>query len=330
MSTGNLFNTKRFERAAFELYKNDIFSILERNNIEFFSPFYYVNKESFGDLDIVLKAPFSKDIIFKMFKIKESDYKCNSNVQSICYRDMQIDFIAISPDKYQMAIDYYSWADLSILLGRFFKKFNLTYGIDGLYYNYNSKIDGSYKNIGNIFISKDMKDILSFFGLSYSKFESGFKTKQDVFDYISSSALFNPAHFISTKISNNKNRSQIIYDDLVKYVSSQKKQYPSTDILSTEIITNMIDKHFVNVDFSNKLIRMTDKEKQIIANAEKFNGNIVMSLTSLKGKELGDFIVKFKEYAYKNYGFSDFDEYVFNTKAANITKDIVFYFRQEY
>ena len=327
MSTGSLFKTKRLERAKFEQFKKEVFSILTKNNVEFFSPYYYDDKETFGDLDIIVKKPFGREEIFSMFRFNKTQYNVNSNVHSICYHEFQIDFITTSPDKFEMTKSYYAWADISILIGRLFKKLDSTFGWDGLSYTHETKIGSHYRNIGDIFLSDNMEKILGFLKLDYQRFKLGFKTQAEAFEFISTARFFNPKYFIPSEASKKAGKRQDVMEGLVDYSSKLDKTYPSLSVYTKDDINVMIDEYFNGVDFLNRAKKIIEREKIIVANADKFNGDIVMKITGLKNKELGDFIVSFKKSVYENYGFSDFNEYVYTTKPTSIIKDIELYYK---
>lgn len=325
MSTGSLFNTKRISRADFITYSQHVYDILDKNNIEHFSPLYYDDKETFGDLDIIVKKPFGEKEIFNLFNIPEKHYKPNGHVHSICYKNFQIDFITTKPNKFEITNEYYAWADVSIIIGRLFKKMNLTFGWEGLTYIHETKIGSHYREIGNIFISDKMKDILNLLGLDYSTYQNGFKTKNDIFDYISTSKYFHPSFFMSQKSSSDR-RNKLL-DNLFQY--THKNEYNLVKF-NDEKIEFIIDSNFKEIKFKEKLHDIKEKEKVVSTNSEKFNGDIVMTITGLKNKELGDFIRKFKNYIQDSYNFKDFNDYVFNTHESSIIRDIKILYSELY
>lgn len=328
MSVGSLFNTKRLVRSQFEEYKKEVFSILEKNNIEYFSPRYYDNKETFGDLDIIVKKPFGRNEIFEIFNFNKSQFNNNGSVNSICYKGFQIDFITASSDKFEITKFYYTWAEFSILVGILFKKFDITFGMDGLSYKYEVNINGVYKKIGDVYLSNNPQEIIEFLGLDYSVFVNGFKTSNELYAYVSSSKYFNPAYF---KLNPEKKyRRPEPIQGIIEFTKNSSTHYPNFDIYSKVELHGIIDSFFRNVNFSQKLIMLKNKENLISTNSKKFNGDIVYGITRLKGIELGKFMEKFKVYAYQNYGFVDFNEYVYNTKEFNIIKDIEHFHKQGY
>jgi hypothetical protein len=326
MSTGNLFNTKRIGRHEFEEYKNHVVELLKTNNVDFFIPYYYKDKQTFGDLDIIIPKPFGRENIIDIFRFNKTQYKQNSNIHSICYKDNQIDFITTKPNYYETTKYYYSWVDLSILLGRMYRKFNIKYGWDGLYFEYDTVINNHFRNIGTILLSLDFKQVLEFVGLDYEKFELGFETKNDIFDLVITSKYFIPKIYES--VSQKSNKRSGIYDEIIEYSKDKEYQHNHTInfFLDKDYVYKTIGEYFTEVDILNKIKNIKEKEYIIQVNKDKFNGSIVMLLTGLKEKELVSFIQSFRIFVKENYEYLDFEKYVFETNAEHIKRDINLYF----
>lgn len=328
MSTGNLFNTKRKPRKNFEDYYFHVSDILNSKDIEFFIPYYYKDKQTFGDLDIILPKPFGKEDIFKLFRFDKIQYKQNSNIHSICYNDFQIDFITTKPDYYNITKYYYSWVDLSILIGRMYRKFNIKFGWDGLYFEYDTVINNQFRNIGTILLTKDFKTILDFIGLDFTRFEQGFGTKNDVFDFVLTSKYFIPKLYES--VSQKSNRRSGVYDEIIEY--SKNKEYQHTYTMNffsdKDVVYKVIADYFTDLDFLNVIKGIKEKEQIIQVNKDKFNGDIVMLLTGLKEKALATFIQSFRNYVKENYDYLDFEKYVFETNPEHIKRDVLAHFSE--
>jgi hypothetical protein len=329
MSSGNLFNTKRISRCEFEEYKNHVAGILNSNNIEFFIPYYYKDKQTFGDLDIIVPKPFDKENIFDLFKINKTQYHRNTNIHSICYKDTQIDFITTKPNYYETTKYYYSWVDLSVLLGRLYRKFNIKYGWDGLYFEYDTVINNQFRNIGNIPLTLDFKTVLNFVGLDYVRYQQGFETKNDIFDFILTSKYFTPKLYES--VSQKQNKRSGIYDEIIEYSKNKEYQdtYTMNFFLDKDNVYKAIDNYFTDLNFLNIIKDIKEKEHVIQVNKDKFNGNIVMLITGLKEKALAAFIQSFRIYIKDKYDYPSFEKYVFETNPEFIKRDILVHFLEK-
>lgn len=87
----------------------------------------YFQKESFGDMDIMIYAEGIKDDFQKQLQeiFNPTDIVSNSNVISLDYKNLQIDFI-ITPDKnWDSAYTFFAWNDLGNFVGK------IAHGFDG-------------------------------------------------------------------------------------------------------------------------------------------------------------------------------------------------------
>jgi hypothetical protein len=283
---------------------------------------------TFGDLDIILPKPFGKEQIFDMFHFDKTQYVQNSNVHSICYRNFQIDFITTKPTYYEITKSYYSWVDVSVLIGRLYRKFNIKFGWDGLCFEYDTVINNQFRNIRTIDLTLDFKSILDFLGLDYKRLEKGFDTKYDVFDYIISSKYFVPKVFES--VSQKKNRRSVVYDEIIEYSKNKEYQtlYTMNFFFDKDLVYKVIDSYFPELNFLDIIKDIKEKEHMIQVNKDKFNGDIVMILTGLKDKSLSAFVKTFKEYVKDNHGYVDFNKYIFDTTPEHIRRDITSHFSE--
>lgn len=163
------------------------------------------NKESFGDLDVIISMPRDDDM-YNDLVMNSGEYKYVKNgpvtsyVHATCDIDseglpqwtlFQVDFIFVSVDGFKAMCNYHGYGDIGNFLGRLAHGMGLKYGHTGLSYTY--KID-TYV-VSEIHLSSDQQQILEFFGLSYTKYQLGFDSMDDVYEYIMASPYFHPSLF---------------------------------------------------------------------------------------------------------------------------------------
>jgi hypothetical protein len=163
------------------------------------------NKESFGDLDVIISMP-RDDEMYNDLIMNSGEYKYVKNgpvtsyVHSTCVIDsdglpqwslFQVDFIFVSEAGFKTMCNYHGYGDIGNFIGRLANGMGLKYGHTGLSYVY--KID-TYVVV-EITLSTSLQDILEFFGLSYSKYCAGFDSMEDVYEYIMASPYFHPSMF---------------------------------------------------------------------------------------------------------------------------------------
>ena len=102
----------------------------------------YHEKPDHGDLDLLLlvdkefhdKGVDLRTFIRETFNPQAVHY--NGGVYSFDYKNFQIDIIPIRESKWDVAQVYYSYDPLGNIMGKTFHKFGLSYGWDGLFYNF--------------------------------------------------------------------------------------------------------------------------------------------------------------------------------------------------
>jgi DNA polymerase/3'-5' exonuclease PolX len=94
----------------------------------------YNNKESFGDMDILYSTYDNKSINKNAFNFifAPTEIVQNTNVISLDYKQLQIDFIHIKEDEFDYALNYFGNNDLGNLIGKIARQFVLKHGHNGL------------------------------------------------------------------------------------------------------------------------------------------------------------------------------------------------------
>lgn len=166
-----------------------------------------------------------------------------------------------------------------------------------------------------IFLTKDSTQVFEFLGLDFAQWKKGFKNKEEMFDYVISSHLFDYASFQwenQNAINKDRNKRRPNYIKFLKYIKplSDRNIKWATDhtkylkILSFYFNTDLIK---ARTEFEQEV----KLDKQV---SEKFNGKIIMdNFPNLKGKELGYVIDKFKK------SKDDYNTYILN----NVHEDII-------
>lgn len=234
------------------------------------STVYYKNKESFGDLDLIVPKPVPLDIanwLFQNFNttkvVSNGDSLENSVSISFDHDGFQIDLIFVHPNNLDIAHFYYSYNDLNNYVSRVATQFGMKFGFNGLFYETSDQ---------DILISKDRKKIYTFLGFSYQRYVDGFNTLEETFDYIILSKYFCNKIYQWDELNNinrARNKKRPNYQKFLNYLIDNKInsvcQYPYTkDAIDTinsyfpeaKLIWNL------NLLKNNKLRH--DKVKEII------------------------------------------------------------------
>lgn len=289
---GNAFNAKGFEskrmtKDEYERVEKEICDILSLLDIEYLTIPYVREKETFGDIDIVVVKKCDKNIKnilcenIDKFNLTSEFLIRNGDVISILYEEKyQIDLICTKEKDKNYHRNYLAYNDLGNLIGRTIKQFGYKHGHNGLFYVYRE--GNHYKE--DILLTNDYFKALDILGLSIDKYNSGFDTFTDMFDYVTSSKYFDKTRFSLENLNNRnrvRDRKRKVYNDFIKYIENKPFDYEQAK------------SPFEMFDWlESKCLEIKEKRDKINALKSKINGNVIMRVLNneIEGKNLGKFI----------------------------------------
>jgi|AntRauTorcE11897_2_1112592.scaffolds.fasta_scaffold00946_15 hypothetical protein len=297
----------------------------------------YKSKKSFGDLDILIEKPdepYRSDLeehVKRYFQTTE--IVKNKNVWSIGVpldldldrsRVFQVDLIHMKPKHYETSYFYYSYNDLNNLVGKMIHKFGMKFGHKGLIVPLRTDNGGVKREIT---ISKDPQKIYEFIDLDYKKWEEGFEDLEDIFEFVVSSKYFSADMFDDSNLNHRsrvRDKKRKVYQSFREWLKESKHfdRHYNFNLKKEEYI-EFIDECFPGVHLriqKDAFDREMEEKRQI---AEKFNGNIIMDLTNLKGKALGKFIGNFKN------SVEDFNLWVKHSSKSEIKERILDFYKSQ-
>jgi hypothetical protein len=284
----------------------------------------YSEKESFGDLDcLVVVSPNVADLKATLKTLfQPSDIKKNGDVWSFDFQKLQIDVICTSQKYFESSLHYYSYNDVSNLVGRTAHKMGLKYGHKGL--SLPVRINNTHE-IGTVELSTDPREMLEFMGYDYDRFQKGFKNLEEIFSYVTTSPYFDKTAFQEENlnhINRVRNRKRPTFTNFVQWLQRpENTNLPSYTYEEdkTPYIQRALD-HFEHNNSKGQLENILAAHKKREDARSKFSGKIVSELTGLQGKELGAFIVNFSK-QWKTP--KDLETWAISTPEAQIKKAIV-------
>lgn len=310
--------TRRYDKEEYFELETEVLSKLSGNIFIQFLEYYnhmrraiihpivaYHNKDSFGDMDIILRSNWLKPDwipkIVEVFQLGHGDWSKNGNVFSFAYKNFQIDLIVTPPEHFWTSLDYFSWNDCGNLQGRLAHKLGCKLGHRGLELILKDK----GQELGVILLSTDTKQIHELLDLDYYKWFNGFNTLEEMYEWISDSKYFNKDIYLlenRNHYSRTRDNKRKTYSDFLIWCENRefKNNYPHTELTEksgynirepyfSELIAPMFPHAIQSVDD----IMMKHTQNNLFK--EKFNGKIINELTGLSGKELGHFISYAKE-----------------------------------
>jgi hypothetical protein len=296
--------TRRYSKKEYEEISREFIDTLP---FKIYIPKSFGNKDSFGDLDILVHSGSYNNIVgdksmydFIKETFNPTEIYNNSNVVSFDYKEFQIDFIRVKDINWETSKRYFEYNDLGNLIGRICYQMGFRYGHFGLKLVY--RHDDGGKKFEKI-ISKDMDMILDFLGFDAERYRKGFESLTDVFDYVLDSKYFDPKYFAYEALNHQnrtRNKKRKNYAEFLNYIKDKKFDNKVPLRADKDYYVKKAEEYFgINLV---SLIEVWNREVELDKIVSiKFNGYVIMEeYPNLRGKELGDAIRTFKDYV-KSY-----------------------------
>jgi len=296
--------TRRYQRDEYNLLEEEVFAILNNTFKQFSTPRFFASKESFGDMDLIVSMEgFNGNVrtyIEDTFEPNEIFH--NGNAYSFDYKELQIDFITVSPEDYGSNYHYLAFNDLGNFIGRIAQSMGLKYGQEGLWYNHFH----NDQKVGTIMISKDYPKIFDFLGLNYARWIEGFDSLEDIFEYIIQSPNFDSEMYEMknlNKINRERNLKRKSYMSFLDYIAENAPNITGPDHNKPKILKEASIFFECNVFTEIKRFEYQDAERAYAS--AKFNGGMVMDKYGLKGQALGVAMKNFKGLVISHMGITE-------------------------
>lgn len=312
--------TRRYSKVEFEEVSKELLETIRKTFNRADTPLYYHNKETFGDIDIIVDMKSNKvvnirDYITKTFKPNEIFH--NGNCYSFDYKEVQVDFMTVSSEDYDSNYHYLAYNDLGNYIGRIAHRLGLKYGQEGLWYEHYLK----GQNLGRVMISKDYIEIFKFLDLDYDRWLDGFDELEDTFKFVTTSKYFDTGMFqldALNRVNRERNLKRASYMSFIDWINNEYA-HTEGEVLDGNLI-KIVDATFPDANFNLSIKELEYIEaKKALINA-KFNGAMVMKRYGFEGKEIGYGLNKFKDHINKELLYS-FDDYILSESQANIFEE---------
>jgi hypothetical protein len=289
---GNALASEGARRHAAEEYEQlsrEVFGILDGHEFPLHTRAIpsYRQKTDFGDLDILV-FPLTKKTHKSILRLFEDPpHVANGDTLSLLYKNLQVDLIPV-PTRLDLAPAryYYSYNDLGNLLGKLSRAFGLKYGPEGLWLpvRYEDQV------VGEILLSKDFHFILEFLGLESRRYDRGFDTLADIYEFVCSSMYFSREIFQYENLNHAnriRDKKRSTYRGFLEYIKTTQVPEFKFD-KDKSIYLPRIFSEFTGARLAyERFIREAEmrKEAKLL-----YNGELVSEWTGLKEKELGKFM----------------------------------------
>jgi hypothetical protein len=261
-------------------------------------------KENFGDLDILYVHNDSYEInslineIFNPIEIVN-----NGPITSFDYDNFQIDLMkAMTTTEFNSKMFYFSYGDLGCLMGKMINFYKIKFGDRGLWINITNNIDNKFLdvkcNIGKeLILTNEPSEICNFFDLDYLKWQCGFNTKNEIYEWLASSKYFIKGIF---NIENGADRKRMenrkMYIDFMKWLWGDS-------LICTEskpIIRHIQYEAIIYFNKKNKLEEFISQAKILENRKEKYNGKFFIK-KGIKSTLIVQTMADFEKYIEKIY-----------------------------
>ena len=204
----------------------------------------------------------------------------------------QVDLIRSAPEEFDYSCGYFMWSDLGNLIGRIAHAGFTAHRHDGLYFYFREE-DHLFRTI---LLTQDHEKALAYLGYDPVRFNEGFDTLEEIFQYAASSEFFNRDIYLlenRNAKSRIRDRKRLAYMGFLRWCEERNDlpafAYPE----SKEAWLPRIAEHFPHfqAEYDQAVADLAEQR----AVKAKFNGEWVSQLTGLQGKELGFLMKRFKE-----------------------------------
>jgi hypothetical protein len=253
-----------------------------------------------GDIDFVCKGdPIKREQIFEIFG--PVDVSRNGKTVSILYKGVQIDLSFHMNEDFDSAFDFYRLGDVGQIAGRLAHSLGFKYGHRGLIYPV--KLSDS-EELGEVVINRSTEKIMKFLDLDYEQWKIGFNDSEEMFHWMMKSKYFNPEIFKFENLNNiNKvrNKKRPMYAALVKFLEEycikdeEEESWFEPTKNKTEYLWNALI-HFGNIGVLKQISELIEYAANSKTANSIFNGNDIMELAFIEGKELGKVYSAFKQH----------------------------------
>lgn len=311
--------TRRYQREEYDALEAKMLAKLREDFSQANTPRFFHNKESFGDMDILISTDgFNRNMReYIETEFQPNEIFHNGNCWSFDVEGLQIDLITTSGANYQAYLNYLSFNDLGNFIGRIAQKLGLKYGQEGLWYLHQFK----GQKIAKIIVSQDLEKIYTFLGLQYNEWVKGFNELEDIFEFVATSPYFDADSFQLKNLNrvnrerNFKRKSYMLFLDWIEKNASDRSYHFEAD---TSKYLEYIESYFPESNLTKEIRKAEYERTRALYVQSKFNGGEVMKRFNLQGKELGDALKKFRDYIELNHNFDDYiinypEEHIYRT-----------------
>lgn len=269
----------------------------EYHDLVHYLPRQHRSKLDHGDIDIFLRSDTVPNLgpgkIESLFNPNE--VHSNGGVYSFDLWQFQVDLVKQKPENWKCAKVFYDQSGFGNLSGKIARRMRFKWGFQGLRYMAFYEDNRSVK-LGEFVVSKNPRKVLEFLGFDFDRFLEGFKTQEEMFNYVIESENFSIDAFLPENLTadqRHRDTKRQSYHDFMNYLeeNAPKKRMERP---SHEEAVKMAEEFFPECGLRDKINASKKKyEKKQRAN-NIFNGNVLIDEFGITGRKLGEAIGRLK------------------------------------
>lgn len=278
--------TRRYARAEYYRLKERILDKLRGHIEQYAVPREFPNKESFGDLDVLMVPPAEmnmENFIEEYFHPKEIFH--NGDVYSFDFEEFQVDFIVIPREQFENGIVYFSYSDLGGLIGNICHKIGLKYGIQGLWMNVHTKEFDPTTTSTKLTLSTNVEEIFNFLGYDYQRYSLGFDNDRDFYQWIVSGKYFRRFYFDDDQLNHahrQRTSKRPIYIKFLAYLNDE--QIPNDPLIDNheEFIHTIREQALIFFNKQDAYAMGTNLREEKQRYRAKYSGRLFLDINDSK------------------------------------------------
>jgi hypothetical protein len=253
-------------------------------------PRYHDAKADFGDMDVIMAtaADWGERRQQIAAELGITRVKIVGHVFSTVSRELQTDFFAVPASRLDSMHAFMSFNDVGNIIGRMCRRFNLTWGEDGLSYVHRRASADSYR--ADLPVTKDFARVCAFLGLDHAQWLRGFADLDALFTWVTASPHFSIAPYVDHVLRNERPTITRFRAWLREREVTQRPDFGEKASYLPAVIAA-----FPEADLPAQLAVEHEREARAVALRAKWSGKLVMQLRpELSGAALGEFIQAFR------------------------------------
>lgn len=290
------YGVDRVSLKKFNIAKEDVLKELMRIGVKCAVPAYVREKDSFGDLDVLVSGD-ADEVRSKFSLYKKGICSTNSNVDSLLYEfkcgtRFQVDLIFTYNEVFPFHYMYLCNNDLGGIIGRYARMYGVRLKHDGLYLPFS--LDESTKK--EVLLTKDYRRAMDFLEFDFDGVSEGFDTFEEMFQFVCLHPKFSPKVFENTNHSDKmRDSKRSTFKKLDEWIAKNRRYLDDFDwgSVSEKDKQNRVFECFPEAETAISNIR--ERHEMEMEAKSKVNGHLITQKFGLLGKDIGAMMSGYKE-----------------------------------